>query len=107
MAIGTSVSFAVQAVVMLWLLDRRLGGLELRRSFAGIVKMLAAAAVMGVACVLVQRSPIYPRGENKIAWAGQLALVIGVGATVYLGLCAAMGIEVMKTLMPKRKRANP
>ena len=42
---GTAVSFAIQALVMLWLLDRRLGGLELRRSGVRIGKMLVAAIV--------------------------------------------------------------
>ncbi len=32
MAVGTLVSFAVQAVVMLWMLDRKVGGLDLRHT---------------------------------------------------------------------------
>ena len=105
MAIGTSISFAVQAVVMLWILDRRLGGLELQKIAGGVVKMLAAAIVMGGVCLAIQHSPLYPRSQTKLAWLTQLILLMGVGASVYLGLCMAMGIEVMRALLPKRKKA--
>ena len=50
MAVGTLVSFAVQAVVMLWMLDRKVGGLDLRRTLAPVAKMVLATGVMGVAC---------------------------------------------------------
>src|SRR5207237_4662001 len=60
MAVGTAVSFAIQAVVMLWVLDRRIGGLELRHSISGTLKMLGAAGAMGAVCLAVQRLPFYP-----------------------------------------------
>src|SRR5205823_6507589 len=48
MAVGTLVSFAVQAVVMLWMIDRRVGGLEMSRSGSVrmIAKMIVASAAM-------------------------------------------------------------
>ena len=104
MAIGTAISFAVQGVLMLYLLDRRIGGLELSRSISSIVKMAMAAMVMGSVCLAVQHSPVYPHGETKLAWAMQLVLLMAVGATVYLGLCIAMGVGVIEQLLPKRIR---
>jgi putative peptidoglycan lipid II flippase len=106
MAVGTCVSFAIQAVIMLWILDRRIGGLELRRSAPSIIKMLGAALVMGGVCLAVQQSPIYPRTESKTAWALQLAIVMSTGAVVYLGICSAMGIEVLHHMLPKRFRGR-
>src|SRR5205814_7097809 len=38
MAVGTCVSFAIQALIMLWMLDRREGGLGLRESASPIIK---------------------------------------------------------------------
>jgi putative peptidoglycan lipid II flippase len=102
MAVGTAVSFAIQAIVMLWILDRRIGGLELRKLVMPIVKMLIAALVMGAVCVGVQRLSIFPRHETKIDWGIQLVLLIGVGALVYLTLCAAMGIGILEHVLPKR-----
>ncbi len=104
MAVGTLVSFAVQAVVMLWMLDRKVGGLDLRRTLAPVAKMVLATAVMGVACYALERSPVYPRGVGRAAWAGQLVLLIGVGAGTYLGTCAALGEHTMGDLLPRRLR---
>jgi putative peptidoglycan lipid II flippase len=103
MAVGTLVSFAIQAVIMLWMLDRRCGGLDMRKSFGPIAKMVLASALMFVACAGVQHSPIYPHGTHKITWAIQLALLMGVGGLVYFVACALMGMNVMEHL-PKRRR---
>jgi putative peptidoglycan lipid II flippase len=106
MAIGTAVSFAIQAMLMLWILDRRLGGLELSRSFGNIAKMVAAAVVMGLACLALQHLPIYPRGDRKTIWLVQLLIMVSVGGFIYLGLCAAMGMDVIQHFLPKRFRRS-
>ena len=106
MAVGTVVSFAVQAVVTLWLLDRRIGGLELRRSVIPILKMLVGTIIMGIACFAVKMSPLYPHGIGRLAWAIQLMLLLAVGAAVYLGVCFLLGVTTMKELMPGRKATD-
>jgi putative peptidoglycan lipid II flippase len=102
MAVGTFVSFSIQSIAMLWLLDRRLGGLGMSQSLRPIAKMLAASALMWIACAAMQRLPIYPRGENKVLWASQLTLLILVGMSVYFGACMALGIDVLKHLRRPR-----
>ena len=104
MAVGTLVSFAIQAVIMLWMLDRRCGGLQMRESFKSIAKMLVASALMWLSCVALQHLPIYPHGDRKITWAIQLFALMGVGGCVYFGACAAMGMNVTEHLKRKRKR---
>jgi putative peptidoglycan lipid II flippase len=106
MAIGTAVSFTIQALLMLWILDRRLGGLELSKSAGNIGKMILAAGAMGLICAAVMRLPFYPRGEHAGAWMGQLALLVSIGAVSYLGLCAIMGMEVLDHFLPKRFRRS-
>ena len=104
MAVGTAVSFAVQAVVMLWMLDRKVGGLDLRRTLLSpVLKMLLAVGVMGLACWAVQRSPVYPRAVSRLAWAGQVAVLLGVGATTYVGTCLALGEHTATELLPRRR----
>lgn len=105
MAVGTLVSFAIQAVIMLWMLDRRVGGMNLRRSFGPIAKMLIASAAMWIACVAIQHTPLYPHGERKIIWAIQLVELMTLGGAVYFGLCAAMGMNAINDLLPRRRRA--
>ncbi len=106
MAVGTLVSFAVQAIVMLWMLDRKIGGIGLRRSAAPVLKMLAATALMGAACIFTQHLPGYPTAERRGSWAMQLALQMGVGATVYLLASEAMGLDILRQILPKRLRRN-
>jgi putative peptidoglycan lipid II flippase len=96
MAAGTLVAFSIQAVVMVWLLDRKSGGLGLAASMPAIGKMLAATATMGVACVIVQRLPFYPQGATKLATAMQLAILVGTGGAVYFVACATMGMNVLE-----------
>jgi putative peptidoglycan lipid II flippase len=103
MAVGTLVSFAIQAVVMLVMLDRKVGGLDLRRSLAPVMKMIAAAGAMGLACWGVQKIPAYPHANSRVSWLVQLGVLIAVGAGVYIGACAMMGIGVMEQILPRRK----
>jgi putative peptidoglycan lipid II flippase len=105
MAVGTLVSFAIQAVVMLWMLDRRVGGLGLRHSAGPVGKMLIATALMGAACWAVRWSPLYPTGDGRSAWLGQLLLVTLCGAAVYLVVCQLLGLDFLRALRRQKKSA--
>ena len=102
MAVGTTVSFAIQAVVMLAMLNRRVGGLGLSSLAVPTLKMLAASLVMGAACWGVMHTPAYPSGDTRWVWAAQLAVLIVVGAPTYFAACAALGLGVMSHLLPGR-----
>jgi putative peptidoglycan lipid II flippase len=105
MALGTLVSFAIQAVVMVWMLDRKIGGLQLRRSLGSVGKMLLATAIMGMVCVGVQHVPAYPHGTGYLAWGAQLLILIATGGLVYIGACMAMGMELTRHLLRPRRAA--
>jgi putative peptidoglycan lipid II flippase len=102
MAVGTLVSFAIQAVVMLWMLDRRCGGINLRSLAAPVAKMLVASALMWIACVAIQSLPIYPHGSGKLIWGMQLVILMGTGGLVYFAACAVMGMKVLERLSRRR-----
>jgi putative peptidoglycan lipid II flippase len=105
MAAGTAVSFAVQSVLMLWLLRRRVGALGLSKSVRPLITMIVATALMWVACVAVRHSPLYPHegaAHHKLTWAIQLTVLMVVGGVVYLGTCMAMGIDVLEHVRKKR-----
>lgn len=107
MAAGTLVSFAAQSVIMLYLLDRRVGGLGLRDSASTILKMILATGVMTAACIGVQRLPGYPHGETRLIWAAQMLIIMGVGTAVYLSVCAMLRVGVVEHLLPRRwKKLN-
>ena len=104
MAVGTLVSFALQAVVMLFMLDRRVGGMHLSRSVKPVLKMVLATGVMALACWLVILSPLYPKTQTRVAWAAQLTLILVTGGGVYLAACWLLGLDVMRQMVPKRWR---
>jgi putative peptidoglycan lipid II flippase len=103
MAVGTLVSFAIQAVLTLYLLDRRVGGLGLGRITRPVLKMCVATGVMCLACLGMEHLPIYPHANARINWMIQLFLLLIVGAGVYLGTCKLLGVETMQQLLPKQK----
>jgi putative peptidoglycan lipid II flippase len=106
MAVGTAVSFALQSVLMLYLLRRRVGPLGLSKSVKPLVTMIAGTALMWVACVGVRHSPLYPADigrHHKLIWAVQLTVLMATGAVVYLGVCMAMGINVLEHVRRKKK----
>jgi putative peptidoglycan lipid II flippase len=105
MAVGTLVSFAIQAVVMLWMIDRRVGGLQMSASgsLRTIGKMLVASAVMCAACLAVQHASIYPIGSGKIIWGLQLMLLMTVGGISYFATCWSFGIDVLAHVRPSRR----
>ncbi len=90
--VGTLVSFSLQAIVMTWLLHRRVAGLELRASVRRIGCMVIASAAMWVVCIAVQSLAWWPRGEGKVVQAGQLSMLIVLGAAVYFGVTLALGL---------------
>ena len=99
---ATSASFAIQSVMMLWMLDRRLGGIGLRESGGAIARMVAASLVMWLACVGVQYLPVYPVGSGKLVWATQLAILMLTGGGVYFGAAAALGLTGQMRMLSKR-----
>lgn len=105
MAVGTLISFSIQGIVMLWMLDRRVKGLGLGSSAGPVGKMLLATAVMTAVCWGLRMSPLYATGTGRRVWLTQLLLISVSGAVVYLGVCYAVGLDMVKTLRPRRKRA--
>jgi putative peptidoglycan lipid II flippase len=93
-AAGTLASFAVQAIVMLIMLDRKVGGLALGSIARSVGKMLLACAAMWVACWGIQQLGPYPHTAGHLASAEQLAILILVGGAVYFGVCAVLGLRL-------------
>jgi len=104
MAAGTCASFVVQSLVMLAMLSRRVGGLEMRRSLPFILKTLVASAVMLGACLAAGLLPIFEEHRRgKEAWAAQLFILMASGAVSYGLACSAMGIPVWRYVIPRRR----
>jgi peptidoglycan biosynthesis protein MviN/MurJ (putative lipid II flippase) len=105
MAVGTLVSFAIQAVIMLIMLDRRVGGLDLKYLMKPIGKMLIATVVMGIILWAIKHSPLYPSGLGRMIWLMQLMLMLIVGAAIYLAASWIMRLDTLSQLTSSRRRA--
>jgi putative peptidoglycan lipid II flippase len=83
LALGTALAAMFNAGALLWLLRRRLGGLEERRVFIAFVKILAASIAMGVAArlTIAGLATVIPT-THSIGRAVQLAGAIGAGVIV-------------------------
>jgi putative peptidoglycan lipid II flippase len=106
MAVGTLVSFAIQAVVMLLMLDRRLGGIGLGQLVTPTLKMLLSTAAMAAALVGLKFSPLYPHGQTRWIWSTQLASMLTVGAAVYFLASHLLGLDTFRQLVPARHRRS-
>ncbi|MGA2499500.1 MAG: murein biosynthesis integral membrane protein MurJ [Tepidisphaeraceae bacterium] len=93
MAAGTTASFILQAVVMLWMLNRRVGGLELRQITGHVLKVLIATAVMTLACCAVKLAPIFHADLSKKTALLRLCILVAVGGITYLAACWSLGIR--------------
>src|SRR5688572_4918695 len=65
LACGTSMAFMFQALLMLWLLDRRICGLGLSQLGGYVSKLVIATAIMALCCWLVQVTPLFPDDTSK------------------------------------------
>jgi hypothetical protein len=73
---------------------------------APVLKMLVATGLMTAACLGIQLLPAYPHGSGRTVWTIQLVVLMGTGASVYLGACALMGVDTLSHFIPKRVRAG-
>ncbi len=80
LALGTAIAAILNAVVLLWLLRRRLGGLDGRRVAVSLTKIAVASAVMGVA------AHVMPRGLPGDACGGELAKIARVAGAIAVAL---------------------
>ncbi|HMO27529.1 MAG TPA: lipid II flippase MurJ, partial [Tepidisphaeraceae bacterium] len=100
--VGTLVSFAIQSVVMLLMLDRRAGGIGLGQSLVPIGKMVLATLVMTGACYAAMQIPGWPTDASKLSAAIQLALLMTIGGSVYLLSCALLRLGDWRQYVRRR-----
>lgn len=104
MAVGTTVSFAAQSLLMLYMLRNRLGGLGLASLARSAGKMLIAAGLMWGVCLAIQYAPFWPAGHGRVVSLIQLVVLIALGGGVYLGVCHVLGVNTLRELLHRGRR---
>lgn len=111
LALGTALAAMVNASALLWLLRRRLRGLEGRRIAIALVKILIASTAMGLAAAGAAAWFAYAVHGHGIVWkAGRVVVGIGSGVVVLLAAVRLLKIEefdeafkrVLRRVMPAR-----
>ena len=114
LALGTAIAAIVNAAVLLWLLQRRLGGLEGRRIAVSFVKIAVASVVMAAAAWYASQwlTAVWP-GRGEMMKAVRVFASIGIGVVVLLLSARVLRIaefdeavsRVLRRLLPSRR--NP
>ena len=105
-ALAGSVAAAFNAVLLLWVLKRRLGDLGFRLLGAPLLKYGIATGVM-TGCVLAIQS-LWPHESitHRLTLAGWVALVVVVAVAVYMIACRLMGVDELKGLLKRGNHKN-
>lgn len=107
LAISTSIAGLLEAIVLVWLLHERIGGLQLRALGTFIGRVLLASLAMGLGVLvmrflldmlLVTTDPKRPLGLiGTLMAAIKLLLELGVGAVIYLRIARLLHIEELNS----------
>jgi len=111
LALGTALAALVNAAALLWLLRRRLGGLDERRVLIATAKILAASAAMGIAARLTASwLAVALPPTHFVLRAVELAAAIAVGLAVLVAAARLLRLaefdEAFSRVL-KRLRGGP
>jgi putative peptidoglycan lipid II flippase len=93
LALGYTISTLLELILLLWLLRKKLGGINGRRVFDGVWRMVLASITMAIATWFVLQSLV---DSPKLV---QLVVAGVTGATVYLITSAIFGVTELKDLL--------
>jgi putative peptidoglycan lipid II flippase len=116
LAFSTSLAGLLEAAVLVWLLHQRIGGLQLRELGLYIVRVLIAAAVMGIVLLILRfiLDHIFVTTTNTALGAGgtflavfKLFVEIGVGLFIYVRAARFLEIDELEILRRLTERLKP
>lgn len=102
LALATSIAAILEAFVLLWLLQQRIGDFELRRLGAFAARVLLASLAMGLALLIVRfllDHILNTTSDQRLGFGGtllaliKLLLELAVGLLIYIRATRLLGIE--------------
>lgn len=102
LALATSIAAILEAFVLLWLLQQRIGDFELRRLAAFAARVLLASLAMGLALLIVRfllDHILVTTNDQRLGFGGTLLALIkllielAVGLIIYIRATRLLGIE--------------
>ena len=97
LALGTSIAAIVNATLLLWLLHRRLGGMDGRRLLVTLLKVTVSSIVMAVTAVVIQYAMDRVAPGTRLApQAIRLGATIGGSLAVLAVMANILGVEALR-----------
>ena len=97
LALSTSTVALLNFALLYFIMSRRVGGIEGRRTAAAVGKILVASGVMGAACWTVSYFLSRALSDNQIARAINVFASVAVGAAVFYFGAQALGVKELRT----------
>ena len=96
LALSTSTVALLNSALLYFIMSRRVGGIEDRRTAAAVAKIVAASVVMGAACWGVSYFLSRALSDSQIARAINVFASVGLGALVFYFSAQALGVKELK-----------
>ncbi len=110
LAVSTSVLYTFSALVLIWLIRGKIGGINGRAMAGSFAKILAATAVTAAVCRIVVEASHHVLGLTFGARMVDVVVGIPAGAAAFYGVAAALGVrelaETRAAVMRKLGRAT-
>ena len=102
--LSTSVVNIAGTVVLLIMLRRHIGRLDVARTLSSVVRITLAGLLLAGVAYGVWRGLDEALGRRFVAQLVSLGLALGVGGAVYLGACRLLGVRELAALRLLRRR---
>jgi putative peptidoglycan lipid II flippase len=97
LALSTSAVALLNFALLYLIMQRRIKGIEGRKTAATIMKIMLASAVMALACWIVSQGIYRFAGDNRIARIINVMASVSVGAGIFYIAAYWLGIEELKS----------
>ena len=104
LALATSICGTLQAVLLIKVVEKRLGGIEYFPLLWPLLKQAVAVSAMGVATYFCARS--FGQGTTAIEKVASVFVPVGAGAVTYFGLSWALRMEEWKEMVRRRSKSK-
>ncbi len=103
--LATSLSNLAGAVVLIWLMWRRIAGVGAAATLAALARILVASVVASALAVLVWWGVDAAAGRSLVGQILSVGLALSVGTGGYLGACRLLGVRELGSLFELRRRS--
>lgn len=99
LALAICLSSAANFLILLWLLRRRLGDLQLNGAAVNVLKSVAASAACGLGAWQVAAQVDWTQGGRSASNYGYLLLAVATGVGLFVGVSALLRNAELRSLM--------